>query len=271
MMKRSLLFVLLLAVACSQHKVIPDDKLAMIFRDAFLSNAYISDQGIGDDSLRIYEPIFERYGYTVEDVGYTISNFSKRKSARLSDVVEAAIGMLDREGTYYEREVAVLDTIANASRRAFTRTIYADTLIRVQRLRDTSRLRIVLDSLREGDYRISARYLVDSLDQNKPLRAAVWTERSDGARRNAYSFILRRDKEETFTRTVAADSSMRKLVVNFADFARERKRPSVTVRDLKIDYTPPPAVAVDSFYRQQLAIRIFADDFFRDALPKDSL
>lgn len=271
MTKRTLLFLLLLTAACSHHKIIPDDKLALIFRDAFLANAYISDQGIRTDSLRIYEPIFDRYGYSAEDVEYTIGNFSKRKSSRLSDVVEAAIGMLDAEGTHYEREVAVLDTITNASRRAFTRTVYADSLLTMKRLRDSSRLYIALDSIRAGDYRISARYLVDSLDENKGMRGGVWTELADGSRRNVYTFSMRRGVEETFARSVTADSSMRRLVVNFASFTRERKKPSVTVRDLKIDYTPPADVAIDSFYLRQLDIRIFAEEFFRDGFSKDSL
>ena len=272
MTKRTLFFLsLLLAAACSHHKIIPDDKLAMIFRDAFLANAYVGEQGIRTDSLRIYEPIFERYGYSAEDVEYTVGNFSKRKSARLSDVVEAAIGMLDAEGTYYEREVAVLDTIANASRRALMRTIYADSLLTMKRLKDSSRLCITLDSIRAGEYRVSARYLVDSLDRNRGLRGGVWTELPDGSRRNVYTFYMRRGTEETFTRNLTADTSMRRLVVNLANFTRERKRPSVTIRDLKIEYTPPAEAAVDSFYLRQLDIRIFAEEFFRHAEPKDSL
>lgn len=271
MTKRLLCLLLLLSAACSNHRIIPDDKLAMIFRDAFLSNAYLSDRSIRSDSLRIYEPIFARYGYSTEDVEYTIGNFSKRKSARLSDVVEAAIGMLDTEGIGYEKEVAVLDTIANASRRALTRTIHTDSLLRMQRLKDSSRLRIVLDSIHAGDYRITARYLVDSTDENRSMRCGVWTETADGSRRNLYTFSLRRGSEEHFARTLTADSSMRRLVVTFSDFTRERKRPSVTVRDLKIDYIPPASVAIDSFYLRQLDIRIFAEEFFRDALPKDSL
>ena len=48
-------------------------------------------------------------------------------------------------------------------------------------------------------------------------------------------------------------------------------RPSLTVSDLKIDYTPETSAAVDSLYMQQLDIRIFADEFFRAAIPADSL
>ena len=125
------MFLLVLAGACARHKIIPDRKLAQIFHDAFLANAYIGSEQVDIDSLNIYEPIFAGYGYTTEDVYYTIGNFSKRKSARLGDVVELAIEMLEAEGKYYNREVAVLDTIDNVARRSFTRTVYADSLIRV--------------------------------------------------------------------------------------------------------------------------------------------
>ncbi len=137
-MAASAAFVLLLS-ACARHKIIPDDTLAQIFHDAFLTNAYIGSEGVKTDSLRIYEPIFARYGYTTDDVHYTIGNFSKRKSARLGDVVERAIEMLEREGKIYNQEVAVLDTIDNVARRTFTRTVLADSLIRVGSLRDTAR------------------------------------------------------------------------------------------------------------------------------------
>ena len=131
-------FLLLAGAACTRHKIIPDEKLAQIFHDAFLTNAYIGDERVNIDSLNIYEPIFARYGYTTRDVYYTIGNFSKRKSARLGDVVEMAIEKLETEGKFYDREVAVLDTIDNVARRTFTRTVYADSLIRVGALRDTA-------------------------------------------------------------------------------------------------------------------------------------
>ena len=76
--------LLLAGFGCARHKIIPDDELAMIFHDAFLTNAYLGTQNVRTDSLRLYEPIFARYGYTTEDVYYTIGNFSKRKRLSLS-------------------------------------------------------------------------------------------------------------------------------------------------------------------------------------------
>ena len=104
-MKRLIPYVLcgLLLGGCARHRIIPDDELALIFHDAFLTNAYLNTENVRPDSLRLYEPIFAHYGYTTEDVHYTIGNFSKRKSARLGDVVEEAIDLLEAEGKIYNR------------------------------------------------------------------------------------------------------------------------------------------------------------------------
>ena len=138
------------AAACARHRIIPDEKLAMIFRDAFLVNAYLSTESLSGDSLNVYEPIFDRYGYTVEDVQYTVASFSRRKSARLGDVVNRAADLLEQEGLIYDREVAVLDTVNNIARRRFTRTLRSDSLLRVERLRDTGLLRIRIPEVRPG-------------------------------------------------------------------------------------------------------------------------
>ena len=47
-MAASAAFVLLLS-ACARHKIIPDDTLAQIFHDAFLTNAYIGSEGVKTD------------------------------------------------------------------------------------------------------------------------------------------------------------------------------------------------------------------------------
>ena len=74
-MKRVLFILLAVAICamsgCRKTTIIPDDTLADIFHDAFVVNAYIGEERLRLDTLKIYEPIFERYGYTAEDVVYT--------------------------------------------------------------------------------------------------------------------------------------------------------------------------------------------------------
>lgn len=193
-------FLLLAGAACTRHKIIPDEKLAQIFHDAFLTNAYIGDVRVNIDSLNIYEPIFARYGYTTRDVYYTIGNFSKRKSARLGDVVEMAIDKLEAEGKFYDREVAVLDTIDNVARRTFTRTVYADSLIRVG---VAARYGAPADRRRcaPGEYDCGSNTSsTRSTGTRKGLRGVVWLENRDGGRSSVYSTTLRRNRTENFTR-----------------------------------------------------------------------
>ena len=279
-MKR-LIYILVsgLLLACSGYKIIPDEQLALIFHDAFLSNAYMQHPGMRPDSLNLYEPIFAKYGYTTADVQYTIGNFSKRKSARLSDVVEQAIKLLETEAEHLDREVSILDTIDNVARRTFRRTLYADSLVRVTRLRDTARLRFVFDSIRPGDYTIAFDYLIDSLDENTQLRASVWFERADDRRVNVSPTYLTRRRAAEYRREMKADTSMRRLVLDLYEIRSPKpKRPHMTVRNLRVVYTPDAAEAVDSLFLRQLNIKIFADDFCnplpapdRVALPADSL
>ena len=257
-MKR-LIYILVsgLLLACSGYKIIPDEQLALIFHDAFLSNAYMQHRGMRPDSLNLYEPIFAKYGYTTADVQYTIGNFSKRKSARLSDVVEQAIKLLETEAEHLDREVSILDTIDNVARRTFRRTLYADSLVRVTRLRDTARLRFVFDSIRPGDYTIAF----------------------DDRRVNVSPTYLTRRRAAEYRREMKADTSMRRLVLDLYEIRSPKpKRPHMTVRNLRVVYTPDAAEAVDSLFLRQLNIKIFADDFCnplpapdRVALPADSL
>ena len=195
---------MLSAAACSRPRIIPDEQLAAIFRDAYLTNAYVSREQIDTDSLKLYEPVFDRYGYTAEDVYYTIGNFSRRKSARLSDVVERAIVLLDTEGARYDHEVAVLDTIDRVARRTATRTLRTDTLLRVERLRDTSLLHFALDSIRPGDYRVTFRYRRTARARSSSARSTASTATPRGAATCGSNVPAARVRSASTTRCAAA-------------------------------------------------------------------
>lgn len=269
------------AVACSRHKIIPDKTLALIFRDAFLTNAYIENENIDTDTLNFYEPIFEKYGYSIEDVRFTIGNFSKRKSARLGDVVEVAIDMLEAQGKLYEKDVAVLDTIDNTAQRLFTRTVYADSLIRIKNLKDSTKRVITLNNIRPGEYKVQFSYKIDSLDNSPQRKVVIWFERSDSTQLGRQQFFLRKTSEEDeFLRTLKANKDCERLVVDIYQPTEEDIKPrnkskklhtGLTVTDLQIVHIPMVEEAVDSLYAKQLVIKIFADEFLSLFDAQDSL
>ena len=265
----------MLAAGCAKHRIIPDKTLAAIFHDAFLTNAYADNRRFAMDSLDLYQPIFQKYGYTAEDVQYTIGNFSKRKSARLGDVVEEAIKVLEAEGKVLEYEGAILDTVDNIARRRFTRTVYRDSLLRISRLKDTSRLMLVIDDIRAGDYNISFDYRIDSLDNNTGHRTSFDFERSDSTRFGHVQQSLRRTSAtETFTRRLTADTSARRLIINLMEFREPVRKGTVrhtgaTFWNIKVVHTPLTSDAVESLFAEQLPLRVFAEEFFGPWLGVD--
>lgn len=261
------LLCIVAAAACTHHKIIPDKTLAAIFHDAFLTNAYIDNRHFRTDSLDMYNPIFEKYGYTNDDVQYTIGNFSKRKNARLGDVVELAIKQLEDEGLLYEHEAVVLDSIDNIARRAFRREVYRDSLIRVSRLKDTDRLHIKIDNIRTGEYQIDFDYLVDSLDETTSRRAVFTFERADSSTFGRQQQSLYRDNRTNHvSRTLQPDTSVRRITINLMEFSQPRngklKHFGVKITNLTVVHTPDAQSAVDSLYEKQMPAHIFFKEFF---------
>ncbi len=279
-MRRIITTLILLAIAatfaeCRRNRVIPDDTLADIFHDSFLANSYIGVSRMSLDSLQIYEPIFEKYGYTSKDVRYTVGNFSRRKSARLGNVVERAISRLDEEGRVLEQQVVILDTISNAAVRTMRRTILADSLREIRRTADSIRLHIEIEPADIGEYDISYEYEYGEDIAKYPRRASIWFERENGSRRSAYSYRLR--KEDKIHRVMNADAECAKLVIDLGSYEGKSrgKKQNLTIRNLRIRFTPTPEAAVDSLFARYVDIKIFADEFLRTAtdsiaLPADS-
>ncbi len=279
-MRRIITTLILLAIAatfaeCRHNRVIPDDTLADIFHDSFLANSYIGISRMNLDSLQIYEPIFERYGYTSKDVRYTVGNFSRRKSARLGNVVERAISRLDEEGKVLEQQVVILDTISNVAIRTMRRTIFADSLREIRRTADSTRLYIEIGPTGIGEYDIAYEYEYGEDIAKYPRRSSMWFERKNGGRRSAYSYRLR--KEDKIHRVMNADGECDKLVIDLGSYEGKSrsKKQNLTIRNLRIRFTPTPEAAVDSLFTRYVDIKIFADEFLRTAtdslaLPADS-
>lgn len=277
-MKRVLIITLTLLciVSCARKKEIDDQTLAKIFSEAYISNAYLGINYFNIDSVQIYEPILERYGYTPEDLRYTIGNFSRRKSAQLGRVLKDAEEQIKVFADIYEKEVVILDTIKNVAVRSMQRVVYKDSLISVKKLADTSKLKLVVEPLQPGMYSIRYRYNCErekfkekGKSKELSLRGAINIETNNGIHKNNYSYNLR--DEENIRRTITTDTASKRLVITFAktaDQSKKMKKPNVTVTDLVIEYTPEENLAIDSLFKRYIDIKIFDDVFFP---AKDSL
>lgn len=254
--------LLLTSVGCQHNREIPDEDLIKIFHDAYLANAYIGEKGIHEDSLFLYEPIFERYGYTVKDMQHTLKTFSKRKSALLSDLMVEVSKQLEQEARIEGRKIVVLDTIDNVAKRRYTRTVYEDSLIRVKRLRDTNKLRITINDLATGDYTITFDYLIDTLDENRNSRVEVYALAGDTLETLRHTMMLSRYRQSSYTRRLSIDSTHTEIHIDmyYHPQNEESKLPDITIRNFKVVRVLPTSVSVDSLYQKQLNLRLFNYD-----------
>ncbi len=265
-----LLLVTFAAVSCHKPRVIPDDKLAMIFHDVYLTNAYVQRDEMNLDSIKLYEPIFEKYGYDTEDLHTTISSFAKRKSARLSDVVEQAIKMLEAESDRLNAAVADLDTIDNIARRTFARVVYSDSIIRMRRRADTVRMRRTLPIDRAGDYLVEYHYNIDSSDRNTNHRAVGYMLNAEGKRSGHYSFRYRRLSRDMYRHTFTADSTIRELVLDLCVLGAGSQKPNFTIDSMTITFFMPKEEARDSLTVHDFGFRLLKEGFYTPEQPADS-
>ena len=281
-MRKSLYILLLMVVfaisGCAKKNVIPDDTLAKIFHDAFVVNAYVDEMRMDIDSLHIYEPIFNRYGYTAKDVIYTVGNFSRRKSSRLGSVVEQAISRLEKESKEYAKKVIILDTIRNVAVRTYSRTIYKDSLIKVTKRADSTRLHIEISPILPGEYSISYKYKCEEDMEKYPRNSEYYFLDENGHRNSFTAHSLRNNG--IISRTLVSRTDNRKLVLDLGKYnlpmvgkkknkrARPPKKQNLEIGNLKVLYKPNDEAAIDSLFERYVNIKIFADGFL---LKTDSL
>ena len=264
------LLTALLLSACNERKVIPDDELASIFHDAYLANAYVLNEKVDVDSVDLYGPIFAKYGYTREDVEYTIGNFSERKSAKLADVVDEVIKRLERESGLYQVRVARLDSADRLIRDRYSKILFSDTLITVRRVSDTSKLHIELPVDLPGEYEVSYRYSIDSTDQNVLLRTRHYLVDRQGRRLSEVVHRLQRRRRGEFSRTFDVDTSIRSLVLDLNPYDLHPSPPRMQFDTVVVIRYLDPELAADSLIRSKFDYT-FWPEMFRPVGTGDSL
>ena len=123
------LFAAVLAVAlasCSDKpKVIPARKMKKIYREMFMADQWVLKNPAKKrkaDTTWLYEPIFEKYGYTVEDYRYSVDHYlnDPKRYAEMMDKVRISLskefGPLNRRLTKAAELRHKADSLANANK-----------------------------------------------------------------------------------------------------------------------------------------------------------
>ncbi|MFI3317742.1 MAG: DUF4296 domain-containing protein [Rikenellaceae bacterium] len=275
-MKRVLTYITLgvILLSCKSQTIIPDRELAQIFHEVFLANAYTQTRPFGQDTMRLYEPIFEKYGYTQDDIHYTIGNFSKRKSARLSDVVERAIASLEKEGLEYDREANILTIVDRAAQDRLKITRLEQGRLLFDELDKLDELSFSVENIDIGSYSIDFDYLIDSLDQTRGSYVTkIWFENdSDTLKREikAKSTNLSRRRVAHYSTNIDVEEPYDRLRIDVATPRSFDERVHVQIKDLKVLYTPTVDNAATILFNMLVDPKLFSDELLPIS-EKDSL
>lgn len=271
--------VAMFACASSGPQVIPIDKMEIITAEIFLANAYAENNSIKvTDSLDVYEPIFQKYGYTATDMLYTIQDISKRKSIRYSDVVAAAVRRLETDFNRLDALVVAQDTVDARILRRYTNTVYAQDSVVVNSAADTLDMRIEIP-LELGSYDISFSYFIDPEDRNHPIVYKYGVIDSTDTYRLVASHFLTKDKRDRHSASLSVTQTMDSLlVVNLGSYNSNRtfRKPNMRFDSITITHNLPLETAKDSFMREIINIQPLFDRYYvkieedSSALPVDT-
>lgn len=256
MIRRAIvLFVTAVAVwACDRPRNIPDATLVDITHDLFLVNAYVSPQGRGVilDTVDYYTPIFTHYGYKPSDFSYTISNLSRRKSIRFSDILDIVVLRLEAENARLVAEVALMDTIDQRLAERYKQVVYRDSLRHLTQLRKADDPDVSIP-VTQGHYRIDFVYDLDTSSRNGNLRYTHYitdsTSRYNFNYRNL-GYVKGKHKRESIEFDVNDQDSLFLNICFATSTAIKEKRIDLDLDSIRITRYLPVEVARDSLIRE---------------------
>lgn len=101
-MKRTLYIIfafITLTVSCTPENIIDREDMANIYYDFYMSDAYLSDLDMMNlgDSVHIYIPIIEKYGYTFEQYQTSVDHYLHKPEILIKIFKEVEDRMKERE------------------------------------------------------------------------------------------------------------------------------------------------------------------------------
>jgi hypothetical protein len=163
-------FILTVLVSCSKQKIIPENVLAEIIYNMYITDAvllnYESSIMRYKDSLKIYEPVIEKYGYNFDDLRRTFLKYAA-EDGKLQSVLKTVVKRIDDEKNIYKDSARIEKLSENMN-------VGTDSVSIVSRTVNKQNIEVRLSE--QGVYDISASYFFYKNDSTKNPKMAVWLE-----------------------------------------------------------------------------------------------
>lgn len=253
--------------ACRGYKQIPEEELSDIFRDMYMVNAYIDRQplslygsAMNLDSIDVYAPVLEKYGYNTKDFTKTIAEATKRKSFRLTDVVESALKKLEAEYNAVSEKVRVLEFIDSLAYANSGVVIYQDSLIKIRNKANLSRAKVTIPLEQGGGkFDVTYYYELDSLDQNSGLQNKHYLLTPDSIKKSISSVSLRQKGRVKYSTTMMGADDANALELTFGNYPDKPKNIHLTIDSLVVVRMLPLEEAKEALLRKYIDYRLVVD------------
>lgn len=107
----AVLISFLLGCSSSDTKIIPRGKMAEIYVEMLLADQWLAENSkyrVQADTSLVYEPIFNKYGYTSDDYRASVTHYM-RDPERYSRILRKTVNILDDRVDLLKEEKAILD------------------------------------------------------------------------------------------------------------------------------------------------------------------
>ncbi|MEG1794477.1 MAG: DUF4296 domain-containing protein [Rikenellaceae bacterium] len=166
------IFILMALISCGDKpKEIPEEEFRDIIAELVLTDSYVNNvmrpNSRQRDTIDYFNPILEKYGYTFEDVDYTIDKYVRRKTDVIWNTLDQAASRVD-----VIREIYESDSKMRQKWNAFVEERSIDTIyfnkdtMRIKTSADINKLTRRLPIYKRGKYTVSFSYKMMSGEQN---------------------------------------------------------------------------------------------------------
>lgn len=273
-------------ISCDGPKIIPEEKLQNIITDILLTegvrnSGMVIHSDVPLDSVDFYGPVLSKYGYTVSDFSYTINEMASRKSNPLEGVMVKVVATIDRQAAIAQYRYDVARRFDSLALKAYADTVYLmDSTI----VGSVKKIRIKIDSVKAGDYRIamsyqsmldyrlpqkSIKYYFASKGEKKSLEQVIWLNRNDKMTKASEILSTPKDRDSLIIFFSEAP------VTRYVDKSEAPLKDTSVLKDLVVVHTPPVAEARTLYYNSILggSFRVSTELFKKNEQQskKDSL
>ncbi|MBE9488311.1 MAG: DUF4296 domain-containing protein [Bacteroidetes bacterium] len=169
----SIFFISTLLCSCNFDKptLIPEEELGDMIGEIVLTESYVKNamkpNRRAKDTIDYYNPILDKYGYTIEDVEYSIDKYSRRKTDVIWNTVDKANKKVSLIQKIYKEDFAKRQKWIKYVDQETADTLfsYPDTIF-VKKFKDIKDFIPPIEIEREGSFII--RYDYKTKDEEKP-------------------------------------------------------------------------------------------------------